>query len=211
LLDWLAVELREQGWSTRHIHRLIVTSGTYRQASRPDEAAERIDPENRYLWRWRPRRLEAEAIRDSTLAVAGLLDPRAGGPSDRPDSVSRRRSLYLTQRRYLLPATQALFDAPTAAESCPQRHVATVPLQALHLLNSEDAHAHARAFAERVSRASPDAGARIDLAFQLALGRRPDETERAASAAFLEGQPDDEALLRFCQVILNLNEFVYLE
>ena len=127
LLDWLACELREHGWSTKHLHRLIVTSAAYRRASLPDTANMERDKENKHLWRWLPRRLEAEAIRDSLLAVAGRLDLTAGGPSDPPDKPSFRRSLYQLQQRFKLPPGRALFDAPTANESCPRRHVSTVP------------------------------------------------------------------------------------
>ena len=212
LLDWLACELRERGWSTKHLHRLIVTSVAYRRASESDAANEKLDPDNRHLWRWLPRRLEAEAIRDSLLAVAGRLDLTAGGPSDPPDKPSFRRSLYQLQPRFKLPPGQALFDAPTANESCSRRHVSTVPLQPLLLLNNETNVKLAVNFSNRVRQvAGDDTGKQIATAFLLALGREPDDIERGVAEKFLT-HPDspDSALTDFCQAVMNLNEFVYV-
>jgi len=180
LLDWLAVELRQSGWSTKHIHRLIVTSSAYRQASTPNADNEGIDPENRYLWRWMPRRLESEAIRDAVLAVSGELDKSVGGPSDPSDAKSVRRSLYLRQHRFHLPAALALFDAPIGNESCARRYVSTVPLQPLHLLNNEQMLKRAEGFAAHVqASAGNDRTNQIRIAFELALGRAPEATELA--------------------------------
>ncbi len=215
LLDWLAAEFMRGGWSTKHIHRLIVTSAAYRQAARPHAANARIDPENDLYWRWTPRRLEAEAIRDALLALSGELDRRAGGPSDADAARSLRRSLYLFQRRGKAPAFQPLFDGPNAVpESCARRHVSTVPLQALYLLNNEFAFERARAFARRVrAAAGGDRARQVEIAFTLALGRPPDAVDRAAAQRFFTTHRDDEqpALIRFCQALLNVNEFVYLE
>jgi uncharacterized protein DUF1553/uncharacterized protein DUF1549 len=218
LLDWLACELREQGWSTKHLHRLIVTSATYRQGSQFNAENAKHDPENRYAWRWVPRRLESEAIRDSLLAVAGTLDLRAGGPSDGPDQPSQRRSLYQMQRRLKLPAEQSLFDAGTANESCPRRHCSTVPLQPLYLLNNESCVKLAKTFAARVrALAGEDRAGQMETAFRLALGREPDESERAAAEAFFShhgasenAETPHDLLVDFCQAIVNLNEFVYI-
>src|SRR5262249_34346477 len=122
LLDFLASELVRSGWSTRHVHRLIVTSATYRQAATPHAGNRQTDPDDRLLWRWRPRRLEVEAVRDALLAVSGELDLTPGGPSDADENKSLRRTLYLLQRRQKAPAVQGLFDGPGAAtESCPKR------------------------------------------------------------------------------------------
>ena len=215
LLDWLAAEFMRSGWSTKYMHRLMVTSATYRQASSPHTANARLDPENKLWWRWSPRRLEAEAIRDAMLAVSGELDRRAGGASDVLADWSLRRSLYLFQRRGKAPAFQPLFDGPNAIpESCARRHVSTVPLQALYLLNNDFAFARAKAFAGRVrARAGDDRERQVDTAFALALGRAPDAADRAAARRFFAGQRGEplSGLISFCQALLNVNEFVYLE
>ncbi len=227
LLDWLAAELIERGWSTRHIHRLIVQSAAYRQASRPYAENQRLDPENRFLWRWRPRRLEAEALRDATLAVTGELDAAVSGPSVPPaqGDTSRRRSVYLRQVRDDAPEMQRLFDASPASESCPRRHVSTVPGQSLYLLNSDWAKARRRALAQRVEKLSGEAAdasaesgdpraPQIEIAFRLVLGRGPDAEERSAAEAFFDGHPERDRsrqLEEFVQTLLNSNEFAYLE
>jgi mono/diheme cytochrome c family protein len=220
LLDWLAGELVRSGWSTKHIHRLIVTSSTYRQAAENSTANAALDPDNLLWGRWSPRRLEAEAIRDAMLAVSGELDTTAGGPGLPDDDSAVRRSLYLTQKRERPPAMQALFDGPSAAaESCPRRYVSTVPLQALHQLNSPFAARRARAFARRVVEwEGNDRARQVEASFLLALGRPPDDTERAAAEAYFRAfAPADDAeeptgpLVHFCQALLNVNEFLYLE
>jgi hypothetical protein len=211
LLDWLASELVEGGWSTKHVHRRIVRSAAYRRDSRPDPSNAAVDPDNRLLWRRTPRRLEAEALRDSLLAVSGELDRRRGGPSTPPEKAadSRRRTIYFMQKRDAFPEFHSVFDGPSANESCARRHVSTVALQPLLLLNDPFVAARARGFAERVrGRAGTGAAARVEAAFELALGRAPDDREREAGAAFLEG--GEERLVLFCQVLFNLNEFAYV-
>jgi hypothetical protein len=215
LLDWLAGELMANHWSTKHLHRLILHSAAYRMDAQESAANSRIDPDNTLWWRWQPRRLEAEVIRDSLLAVSGELDRSAGGPGvPATEADSTRRSLYLFQKRDVPPPLQALFDGPSAvAESCPRRYVSTVPLQSLYLLNNEFAYNRARAFARRVAaQAGEDRGKQVEMAFRLALGRLPDSVERSAAEAFLgrpgEGEP---RLAHFCQALMNLNEFLYLE
>jgi cytochrome c553 len=265
LLDWLAGELLRGGGSAKHLHRLIVCSRTYRQSSAPHAGNGRIDPDNKLLWRWPTRRLEAEAVRDAMLAVSGELDRRVGGPSAAPDGKSVRRTLYLFQKREGRPEVQGLFDGPSAAaESCPQRAVSTVPLQALYLLNNDFVYRRGHAFARRVlAQGGADRGRQVEAAFLLALGRAPDIDERADAAAFFRGHASDgfapprppeggegpgvrgesaqrqaapltpnpsppkrgrgeqerpptagepsQALVDFCQALLNVNEFVYLE
>jgi hypothetical protein len=221
LLDWLAGELIRSGGSAKHMHRLIVCSRTYRQSARPHDDNARLDPDNVLLWRWSPRRLEAEAIRDSMLAVSGELDHRRGGASDSEESKSVRRTLYLFQKRERPSDVQGLFDGPSAAaESCPRRAVSTVPLQSLYLLNNDFAVGRAKAFAQRVfARAASDPGRQIETAFLLALGRTPDEAEQRAARHFFATHAEDAAasdevstsLVHFCQALLNVNEFVYLE
>jgi mono/diheme cytochrome c family protein len=200
LLDWLACDFIAKGWSLKQLHRDIVLSATYRQAASTQAGNAALDPENRYLWRWKPHRLEAEAIRDSLLAVSGELDRTMGGKSvveEPPTSDPRqlRRTIYLFQKRSHLPEVEELFDAPTAGESCPLRQVSTVSLQPLYLLNSPFVFGRARAFAKR-------AGG-VDRAFEIALGRPPTDQERAAATSL--------DLFTLCHALLNLNEFVYVE
>jgi hypothetical protein len=216
LLDWLASELMRSGWSTKHMHRLILCSSTYRQSAQPNAANAKIDPENLLWWHWSLRRLESETIRDATLAVTGELNQQVGGPGAEDEKTSRR-TVYLFQRRSRGPMMQKLFDSPTAAnESCPCRHVSTVPLQALYLMNNEFALERAKVLADRVqAKAGDDRVRQVELVFQLLLSRPPDETEKALAAKFFATHQASEdgtpALVHFCQALLNVNEFVYLE
>ena len=198
LLDYLAAELMEHDWDTRHIHRLILGSSTYRQSSHHDSQNHRLDPGNLTWWRWMPRRLEAEAIRDSMLAVAGLLDPRMGGPGDPVDSDSKRRSLYLVQRRDNLPHQQTLFDSANGVVSCSKRRVSTTSLQPLWLMNST--------FSQEVSAALARKAGSVQSAFELALGRAPDEFEKKK----LEALARRHGLESACLAILNSSEFIYI-
>jgi hypothetical protein len=213
LLDYLASELLRTG-STKHIHRLIVMSNTYRQAAAGNDANAKRDPDNHYLWRWSPRRLEAEAIRDAWLAASGELDRAVGGPSVTDDK-SRRRSLYLFQKREAPPQMQALFDGPIGmTESCGRRQTTTVALQPLYLLNSGFSVERARALASRVATtAGDDRDRQIAAVYRLTLGRTPNASEIALGRRFFErlaSQPDT-ALQHYCQAIMNLNEFVYID
>jgi hypothetical protein len=222
LLDWLADEFVRSRWSTRHMHRLIVTSSTYRQAADRLSRNAKLDPENKLWWHWQPRRLEAEAIRDTMLAVSGELDPAVGGPSVPADSKTPRRSLYLLQKRDRPPEIAQLFDGPSAVlESCPARYVSTVPLQSLYLLNNPFVLDRAKGLAQRVLHRSGTAQERqIEETFLLVLGRPPEESERQLARRFFQGQSSESAdtgdgpppaLVRFCQALLNLDEFAYLE
>jgi hypothetical protein len=231
LLDWLATELMRSGWSTKHIHRLIALSSTYRQAAQPNSANSSIDPGNLYLWRWPLRRLEAESIRDSLLAVSGELDRHLGGPSISPEKeeASLRRSIYLRQKRHEFPVMQTLFDSPIGNESCPRRHVSTVSLQPLYMMNSRFVLKRAEAFAARVlAHAGHDQPRQIEAAFLMALGRPPEQADLEMARAFLDGNetaaasnrsgtaraPEEKelrpGLLHFCHALLNLSEFIYL-
>ncbi|MBM3997707.1 MAG: DUF1553 domain-containing protein [Planctomycetes bacterium] len=212
LLDYLASELLRTG-STKQIHRLILMSSTYQQSSGLDAASEKGDPDNRYLSRWQPRRLEAEAIRDSFLAVSDELDRGIGGASDQDTDKSVRRTLYLFQKREAPPKVQALFDGPIGmTESCGRRQTTTVPLQPLYLLNSEFSVARARAFAERVIKiAGTDRDKQMTAVYRLALARALDAKERELAHRFFARADADAALRHYCQAILNLNEFAYIE
>ena len=198
LLDWLASELMENGWNTRHIHRLILNSATYRQAHEYSEANAAIDPENKTYWRWIPRRLEAEAIRDCMLAVSGQLDRTAGGPSDAVDGKSRRRSIYLRQHRERFPEQQQLFDSANGVVSCSRRRVSTNGLQPLWLMNSQFSQSAAEALAGRVEN--------VGHAFQICIGREPFSDEISS----LEAHAKKYGMVSTCLVIMNMNEFLYI-
>ena len=209
LLDWLAIELIDSGWSVKHVHRLIVGSSVYRQTSRFDVDNEAIDPDNRFFWRWLPRRLEAEAIRDSILAVTGELSDVRGGRSvtELSPGATHRRSLYLQQKRKGMPHMQSLFDGPTSITSCTERQVSTVPLQPLFLLNSTFMQERAKRLAALVSKAAQSDDARITLVFRLTLGRDPARVEQKQ---FLQFVGESGSLSDVCLALLNVNEFVYL-
>ena len=204
LLDWLATEFIRNNWSIKHLHRLILNSNTYRQASLYRGAAAGIDPENKLLWRFPRQRLEGEIIRDAALAVSGLLNPEMGGPSVFPpippgmkanwettqDPAERnRRSLYVFIRRNTRYPMFETFDLPDTHESCPRRDITTSPLQALTMLNSEVVLEWARGFAGRLLfSAGPDPDAQIDMAYRLAYSRRPTSEEKHAALDFLRRQ-----------------------
>lgn len=224
LLDWLASELMENGWSTRHIHRQIVLSNTYRQERRIIPANAAIDAENRLLWCWPRRRLEAEAIRDSVLVATGELDRTIGGVSVPPEHEEQqlRRTIYLFQQRSNMPSVMEMFDAPDAIASCSRRSVSTVALQPLFMLNSQFMTRRARALAKAVvSTAGDSVEERISVAFQRTLCRPPDAEERSMArrilgetreATSVPSSPDhvDHQLVQLCLALLNLNEFLYV-
>jgi hypothetical protein len=219
LLDWLAAELLESGWNTGHIHRLIMNSRTYQQSSQYNEKFAQLDPENQFYWRWQRRRLEAESIRDSMLAVAGLLDAKVGGESvpvkERDDST--RRTIYLEQKRSDLPFVQQLFDAPSTLNCCGRRRNSTVALQPLFLLNDSRIYEYAKAFAQRVTdEVGDDLHKQMERAFEIVVGRLPRAGEQVILAGFFDRNADrksssaDHRLVHFCHSLLNLNEFVYI-
>ena len=197
LLDWLAVEFMENGWKMQHLHRLIVTSRTYRlQSAAGDNPSVAKDPDNRYYWKTNAKRLEAEAVRDSLLHVAGELDPTIGGPvlENSEETKSKRRSLYFA----IFPEDGGhlkfleLFDAPDACE-CYRRADSVMPQQALALTNNQLALSQSRVLARRLSdklgkTASDDAF--IAAAFEQVLTRRPSEPEMNACREFLSKQRD---------------------
>lgn len=214
LLDWLAAELMQNGWSTKHIHRQIVLSATYRQERKHDDANAAIDPENTLLWNWPRRRLEGEAIRDAVLVATGELDRTRGGPSVTPEREEKalRRTLYLYQRRSEMPDVMQMFDAPELIASCPQRGVSTVALQPLYLLNSAFMMRRAEALADKVYLfAGDDAARQVETAFLRTLGRAPAVDEKQHSIDMFAASSDKrDALIQFCHALINLNEFVYI-
>lgn len=227
LLDWLAGQFIDNGWRLKPLHKLIMTSAAYRQATTLDQEQWKKDPEDVFYWRFAPKRLEAEAIRDSMLFASGKLNPTMFGPGVKPrihpsiiatGSTPKwpvvdkegpehwRRSVYVFIKRSVLHPLMEGFDAPTATQSCEKRLHTTVPTQALMLLNNEFVGEQARFLAERVRlEAGDDAGKQIDRAFWLTLCRAPTAKERDLALDFLKTQP----LADFCHVLFNLNEFVY--
>ncbi|MEZ0265741.1 MAG: PSD1 and planctomycete cytochrome C domain-containing protein [Phycisphaerae bacterium] len=248
LLDWLASELVANGGKIKLLHRLIMTSATYRQSSRSNTEAAAVDPDVTLLWRMPKRRLEGEAVRDAVLAVAGTLNPKMGGPGIKPKlpaemlvasqrnkwpAVTKegpehwRRSVYVYVKRQMLFPMLELFDAPGASQTCDRRPVSTLPTQALVLMNDEFMNDQAGRFADRLLReagAGAPPAALAERALWLALGRAPAEGRvadavrvmAAQSAAYrAAGKPaidaDRDALIDLCHVLLNTNEYLYVE
>ncbi len=216
LLDWLASELIRQGWKFKPLHRLMVTSATYRQSSKPSAKLASADPENTLFGRMSRRRLDAEGVRDAMLAVSGELNSRMEGPGvlapiekeiedlifteaeavdlwpeDRNPSEHLRRSIYLFRKRNVRYPLFDAFDAPDTQSACPRRATSTHALQALALLNSEFASARARSLAARVLRAG-DAGGdqKIKRAYNLVLAREPSHDEVERAKRFLKAQTE---------------------
>lgn len=219
LLDWLATEFMRNGWSLKQLHRLIMTSRTYRQASTRDEKRDLIDPDNLYLSRMNVRRLEAETLRDSLLAISGKLNPKIGGAPvpvmyneegqvvigiDTTDTAGRptgkiipmngdefRRSIYVQARRSRPLEMFATFDAPVMEPSCDARAVTTVSPQSLLLMNSATMRVHAQQFAQRVqSEGGKDLPDQVRLAWRLVNGRNASESDVQASVEFVKSQTE---------------------
>ena len=195
LLDWLAREFVRQGWSVKAMHRMLMTSTVYRQASTRTPILEKIDPENRLLGRMPLKRMEAEVLYDNLLAVGSRLDPRAFDAPDpvdvRPDGLvtplGLRRSVYVLQRRKDVPTLLENFDFPQMTPNCIERTHTTVPLQALNLMNDGLVRESAEAFARRVMReAGADPAARIERAYWIAFARPPTAEERGVGLRALE-------------------------
>jgi hypothetical protein len=208
LLDWLAVELMERGWNMKAIHRLIVTSATYRQDSRPDPTAHARDPDNIYLWRWTPRRAEAEVVRDCVFAVAGSLDATMGGPDigHQLGLTVPRRSLYFQHAAEKQMEFLQIFDAAGVTE-CYRRKDSILPQQALALANSELSLRMARQLALALSSRS-DTSEFVTAAFEKVLARSPTDAELAECLRYLG--PDAAARRResLVHVLLNHHDFV---
>ena len=218
LLDWLAAEFMTRGWSMKAIHRLIVTSATYRMASTPDTASAKLDPDNRFLWRMNSRRLEAEAVRDNLLFASGQLDVTRGGPEidNKLGLTSRRRSLYLRTAAEKEVEFLQIFDSASVGE-CYERKQTVKPQQALALANSELALNQARGLAKELAAATaPDAF--IRAAYRRVLTREPRADELAACREFLKKAESADAKAapaatqrareNLALVLLNHNDFV---
>ena len=230
LLDYLANQFVEGGWSIKRIQRMILLSNTYRQSSESPAAQAGItkDPENRLLWHFSRRRLEAEEIRDAMLAVSGELNPKAGGqsimipvdeqlvellykpaqwkvPQDQDEH--HRRSVYLIAKRNLRLPFMEVFDQPALLTSCARRQSSTHAPQALELLNGPLANGLAGAFAGRLQdEAGAGAEQLVERAYLIAAGRPPTDAERKPAVEFVKSQP----LREFALAIFNLNDFLYV-
>ena len=239
LLDWLAAELMNPGsagilparselvgkmpalrdesvqpWSMKHLHRLIVTSSTYRMASTPDEANAKLDPDNTFLWRMNSRRMEAEVVRDNLLFVSGSLDPARGGPDidHNLGLKSKRRSIYLRQAAEKEVEFLKIFDGPAVTE-CYIRRPSVVPQQALAMANSELTVNEARSLAKKLSTGTagdPEAYAR--RAFECVLARQPKADELKFCREFLEARTKSSSVVRaheaLVMVLFNHNDFL---
>jgi hypothetical protein len=234
LLDYLANQFVAGGYSVKSIHRLILNSSTYQQSSAaPLDAAakalaEEKDPENKLLWRFNRKRLQAEEIRDAVLAVSGELNQKAGGPSvmipidkglvntlykpsqwvpAKDTAEYNRRGVYLLVKRNLPLPFMQVFDAPDGSVSCPRRESSTHAPQALELLNGDLTNQHADALARRLEKeAGPDVRKQIDLGYRLVAGRAARPKEIQVATDFLK----TESKRQFAMILLNLNSFVYV-
>lgn len=239
LLDWLATEFVAKGWSMKAMHRLMLNSKTFRLAISSEPKAAAADPGNDLFWRFNPRRLTAEEIRDSMLASTGELNLEMGGPSifiPMPEEVlatsstkgakwgtstpeqANRRSIYAKIKRSLQPPMFTDFDLADTDTTCPTRFTTTVPTQALAMMNSEFVHDKAKALADRLIKEHPgDLQAQLRRAYELVISRPPDESELVRSLAFIgklktEHQLAPElALQRFAIATFSFNEFFYLD
>jgi hypothetical protein len=234
LLDWLAFRFMEDGWSLKKLHKRIVTSHAYRQSSAPNETASAADPDNKLLWRFNRRRLEGETIRDAALATAGLLNTKMGGPGvfpprpagtanrnawgvEQDPGEANRRSIYVFVRRNARYPLFESFDMPDTHESCSRRQQTVSVTQSLAMLNNELVLDWAKSMATRVRNdAGMSADSQIERAFRLAFGRSPSAAEMESSRTFIAKQTalaggPDAAFVDLCHVLLNSNEFLYVD
>jgi mono/diheme cytochrome c family protein len=225
LLDYLACELRENQWSLKHIHRLILESATFRQASTPRAMPLKKDGDSRYLWRFPPRRLEAEAIRDSILAVSGALSLRRGGPGFSGFEVEMenvrhyfpieqygpehwRRMIYQTKVRQEQDGVFGVFDCPDASQVVAKRSRSTTPLQALNLLNSKFVIQQAQIMSKRLLVEAPESTVgQVRAAYIYFYAREPTAAEVKDCKGFVE----QYGLAALCRVLFNSNEFLFVQ
>ena len=226
LLDWLAKQIHNYDWRLKPLHRLIMTSQTYQQSSTYDQQAAKVDADAQYLWRYPPRRLSAEEIRDTMLSVAGTLDGSMGGPGFRlyryiQDNVATyiprdkhgpetfRRAVYHQNARASRVDLMTEFDCPDNALAAPRRAETTTPLQALTMLNHHFSLDMSEYLAERLLRDGGDGQIQnqIRLGFRLAYSRAPTDVELEDAVGLVEAH----GLRAFCRALLNSNEMIYLE
>jgi len=238
LLDWLATEFVDGGWKLKKLHKLILMSRTYQMSAKATPETLRLDPGNILFGRFSMRRLTAEELRDSILATAGRLDlrtggasiypkipeevraglsmPKAGWPTTPPDQ-ENRRSIYIHVKRSLQVPILGQHDQADTDNSCPVRYTTTVPTQALGMLNGTFTNEAAAAFATRLKREAPDLEGRVRRAIRLTAGRDPANDEVTKDVAFIRdlqaksSLTDVQALQQYCLLVLNTNEFVYLD
>ena len=223
LLDWLAIEFIRGGWSIKKLHRLILNSATYQQSSRYLGNAAAIDDQSRLLWRFPPRRLEAEAIRDGMLAVSGTLNLKMGGPGFNffksrgglsgfpPISKFKgdglRRMIYAHKIRMEPDSVFGVFDCPDAGQSVSRRRQSTTPVQALNLFNSEFTIDESKALAKRLrDDVGEELPAQVARAYHLAYGRDPQPDELADAKSVVR----QHGLITLCRAIFNSNEFLFI-
>jgi hypothetical protein len=228
LLDWLAVWFRDQGQSLKRLHRLIVTSATYRQGSSGnDPASAYADADNQLLWRMNRTRLDAECVRDAVLAVSGRLDLTMGGPSDRQfelkpgrhvtplvdysrfdmdSSAGRRRSIYRFLFRTLPDPFMESLDCPAGDQLTPARNNSVTVQQALAMWNDAFLVRHCEHLAVRLEASAANTASRIRMAYKLALSREPTDDELRELVAYT----DKHGLANACRLLLNSNEFVFV-
>ncbi len=234
LLDWLAVQFVERGWSIKKMHRLLMNSRTYKQSSTISDERLALDPQNRLLSRMPMRRMNAEALRDSLLFVSGKLEDRPGGPPDRVTAKRDglvvvnesatggwRRSIYLQYRRTEIPTMMDTFDYPEMGPNCIARNVSTVSPQSLMLMNNQHVRDLATAFATRINKSlgkkNNDPGAQVTAVYHLALSRPPSDDELRLGTATLKDltldwQGDKNGpLVTYCHTLLNSAAFLYID
>lgn len=225
LLDWLALQFTDNGWSVKQMHKLILLSAAYQQSSKPSLDALNKDPDNKLFSRMNRLRLEGEIVRDNLLAVSGRLNRKIGGPSVFPPIPAEatqgtnvwtassnpqehgRRCVYIFARRNLRFPFLQVFDLPDSNLSCPKRDRSTTAPQALALLNTAEVEDSAKALAARLLQGRQTDEERIIFAYRLTLGRRPAATEARLALEFLKQSP----LSELCRALFNVNEFVYLD
>ncbi len=222
LLDYLATRFIESGWSVKALQRMILLTSTYRMSSDENAAAAKADPQNKLLHRFNVQRLEAEAIRDSILAVSGSLDPTLFGPSV-PPYISKyqdgrgkpvsgpldgagRRSIYIQVRRNFLTPMFLAFDYPLPISTIGRRSVSTVPSQALILMNDELLELESRQWARHVQAETGDPRLTVSIMYEAAFAREPQDWELAAALDFVKTQPWAD----LAHVLLNSAEFIYV-
>ena len=233
LLDWMAVEFMERGWSLKSLHRLMVLSSTYRQSAEFDEQKSRIDFDNKLLWRRTPKRVEAEVLRDALLATSGQLNTAmfgAGVPVKKAADgqwvtaetgpIANRRSIYLLNKRTETLTFLTTFDAPRMELDCPERYCSTIPQQSLAMLNNPFVTSQAEMLAARIAAEAPaDARGAAGWAFERVLGRAPEQGELDVLTEYLEGELKSAAdpaarklaFFQLAHTLLNTNEFLYVD